>query len=119
MASVVVNARTHITTDLSCAALQAVFSDPAYPGYTLTACSVSPLVQGVTLTFRNLYASPPYVYQTVTSVSSSSSSSSTNAVEQFDYAYASAVWSMAFCSVVGLYLVAKNVGLILALIKGR
>jgi hypothetical protein len=118
MASVVVNARTHITTDLSCAALQAVFSDPAYPGYTLTACSVSPLAQGVTLTFRNLYASPPYVYQTVTSVSSSGSSN-TNTPEQFDYTYASAIWSLAFTTVVGLYLVSKNVGLILALIRGR
>lgn len=39
--------------------------------------------------------------------------------EAFDYTYASAVWSLAFTSVVGLYLLAKNLGLILALIRGR
>lgn len=39
--------------------------------------------------------------------------------EAFDYTYAAAVWSLAFTSVVGLYLVAKNAGLILALIRGR
>lgn len=37
----------------------------------------------------------------------------------FDYSYASAVWSLAFTSVVGLYLVAKNAGLVLALVRGR
>lgn len=37
----------------------------------------------------------------------------------FDYAYASAIWSLAFTTVVGLYLVSKNVGLVLALIRGR
>lgn len=39
--------------------------------------------------------------------------------EAFDYSYASAVWSLAFTSVVGLYLVAKNAGLVLAFIRGR
>lgn len=117
MASITVNGRIYTTADLSCSSLQAVFSDPAYPGYTLTACSVSPLAQGSTLTLRNLYSSPPYVYPPVTAVTSASSDST--GADQFDYSYAGAIWSLAFCSVVGLYLVAKNVGLILALIKGR
>jgi hypothetical protein len=39
--------------------------------------------------------------------------------EAFDYTYASAVWSLAFTSVVGFYLVAKHAGMILALIRGR
>ena len=43
----------------------------------------------------------------------------TQTADAFDYSYASAVWSLAFTSVVGLYLVAKNAGLILALIRGR
>ena len=117
MASITVNGRNYTMGDLSCASLQAVFSDPSYPGYTVTACSASPLTQGATLTLRNIYASPPYVYPTVTSVSSSSGSTSTT--DQFDYSYASAIWSLAFCSVVGLYLLSKNVGVILALIRGR
>jgi hypothetical protein len=58
------------------------------------------------------------VYLAASSVSVSSSTGGTT-TDTFDYAYASGVWSIAFTSVVGLYLVAKNAGVILALIKGR
>lgn len=43
----------------------------------------------------------------------------TSTAEAFDYSYASAIYSLAFTTVVGLYLVAKNAGLVLALIRGR
>lgn len=41
-----------------------------------------------------------------------------NAVFNFDYAYASGLWMLAFCFVLGLYLVAKNAGIILRFIRG-
>lgn len=37
----------------------------------------------------------------------------------YDSVYAGSVWSLAFTSVVGLYLLAKNIGMILAFIKGH
>lgn len=39
------------------------------------------------------------------------------ALEPFDYAFASGVWSLAFCSVVGLYFVSHSIGLVLGLIR--
>jgi hypothetical protein len=41
-----------------------------------------------------------------------------NAVFNFDYAYASGLWMLAFCFVLGLYLVAKKAGIILRFIRG-
>lgn len=37
----------------------------------------------------------------------------------FDYLYASGLWGLAFTFVLGLYLISKNAGLILALIRGH
>jgi hypothetical protein len=118
MASLVLNGRTYVLGDLSCTSLKSAFSDPAYPGYSAISCSADPIVNGSTITTRNIYASPPYVYLAASNVSVSSSTGGTT-TDTFDYAYASGVWSIAFTSVVGLYLVAKNAGVILALIKGR
>lgn len=118
MASLVLNGRTYVLADLTCTSLKNAFSDPAYSGYSAISCSSDPIVTGSTLTIRNIYASPPYVYLTASSVSASSSPGGTS-TDTFDYAYASGVWAIAFTSVVGLYLVAKNAGVILALIKGR
>lgn len=117
MATVVLNARTYTLPDLSCTSVKAAFSDPSYSGYTAQSCSTDPVAVGTTVSIRNVYASPPYVNLTVSSASSAATTPT--APEAFDYAYASAIWSLAFTSVVGLYLVAKNVGLILALIRGR
>jgi len=39
------------------------------------------------------------------------------ALEPFNYAYAAGVWSLAFCSVVGLYFVSHSIGLVLGLIR--
>lgn len=39
------------------------------------------------------------------------------ALEPFNYAFAAGVWSVAFCSVVGLYFVSHSIGLVLGLIR--
>jgi hypothetical protein len=71
---------------------------------------------------NNLNQQCPSTQRTVVTTTIEQLTNTTTTVigtQPFDYAYASSIWSLAFTSVVGLYLVSKNVGLILALIKGR
>ena len=39
------------------------------------------------------------------------------ATAPFDYAYAAGLWSLAFCSVVGLYFCSHGIGLVLGMIR--
>ncbi|GHD66091.1 hypothetical protein GCM10007350_27790 [Jeongeupia chitinilytica] len=39
------------------------------------------------------------------------------ATADFDYGYAAGVWSLAFCTVVGLYLATHGIGLVLGFIR--
>ncbi len=130
MASVTIWDRTITTADLSCSAVgPAVLASFGWGGWSSSGCSASPVSAGTVLTFTNNTSGQSF-NGTVASVVSNVTGSSVNcsqactitlvsAVDQvpFDYAYAGAIWSMAFCFVLGLYLISKKAGLILDFIR--
>jgi hypothetical protein len=96
--------------------------------YSPSGCSASPVSAGTVLTFSNttgqsFTGTVAAVVNNVTGSSVTCSQACTitlvSAVDQvpFDYAYAGAIWSMAFCFVLGLYLISKKAGLILDFIR--
>ena len=121
MTTITFSDKTITTSDASCTTVKpAIAGASGLSGYVGYSCSSDPVVTGSTVTLLNYYGSPPYVSYTLQSVSTTSTSGNTSsATDTFDYGYASSVWSVAFTSVVGLYLLSKNAGLILALIRGR
>lgn len=106
-------------TDSSCSAVKAASQSYGY-GFTVTACSVDPVVVGATLTwFSSSFGSATWTVATITATPPASTSSGSCVAPPIDYAYAGQVWSLAFSSVIFLWLFSTQIGVVLGFIRGR
>lgn len=131
MASVTIGSRTITTADLSCSSVGPavlVSFGLGEGGWSFSGCSASSVSAGTVLTFSQTsgysYSVPvEAVVDNATGSTVTCSQACTitlvSAVDKvpFDYPYAGAIWSMAFCFVLGLYLISKKAGLILDFIR--
>jgi len=86
---------------------------------TIGACSSDPVVVGTTLAvFSNGTATGTNMTVTEISAPAPTQSATTTQGESIDYTELSEVWSFAFGSVIALYLIAKNAGAVLSLLRG-
>ena len=121
MGTLSINSGTVLLTGIpvasnSCAdVLTALVAEGALGGlnkaYVPVGCSVHPVVPTTLIFWRSVDSKAVITSWTVTGISA-------NDPFNFDYAYASGLWMMAFCFVLGLYLVAKKAGIILSFIRG-
>jgi hypothetical protein len=105
-------------TDSSCSAVKAASQSYGY-GFTVTACSVDPVVVGATLTwYSSSFGSATWTVATITATALASSITSCVA-PPIDYSYASKVWALAFSSVIFLWFSSTGIGAVLNMIRGR
>ncbi|MEI6628324.1 MAG: hypothetical protein WCN27_02840 [Alphaproteobacteria bacterium] len=103
----------------SCSAVEAASQSYGY-GFTVTACSSDPVIVGSTLTwFSSAFGSATWTVATITATPPANPSSGTCVAPPIDYVYASQVWALAFSTVIFLWFVSTQIGVVLGLIRGR
>lgn len=106
-------------TDSSCSAVKAASQSYGY-GFTVTACSVDPVVVGATLTwYSSSFGSASWTVATITSTPPASTTASSCVAPPIDYVYAGKVWALAFSTVLFLWFTSTGIGAVLGMIKGR
>jgi hypothetical protein len=120
MATLTFQGVTVTVADFQCATVRpALTTAMNWQGWTATACSANPVIVGTQITFTNTLGVPYSQPITAFTTGSTSTGSTTlTANEPFDYQYASGIWALAFTSVLGLYLLALKIGIVLKLIRG-
>lgn len=119
MATVTFQGQVVTVADLSCATVRpALTTAMNWQGYTATSCSANPVAVGTGITFVNQYGTP-YTQNITAATFSGSTSTTCTSDTPFDYPYAVGMWSLAFCSVIGLYLISLKVSTVISLLRGR